>query len=170
MNQWMMRIGMGLGAAVVVGGVGIQLLPYGHDHTNPPVTQEPAWDSPETRALAKRACFDCHSNETTWPWYSNIAPLSWRVVDHVEEGREKMNFSEWDKPQKHADEAAEELEDGEMPLSDYLLLHSEAKLSAAETAALVASFEVMFGREVHEAGAPGGGAQGEGDEGADDDE
>ena len=55
----------------------IQFVPYGRDHSNPPVIGEPTWNSPETRALAVRACFDCHSNETVWPWYSNIAPVSW---------------------------------------------------------------------------------------------
>jgi len=55
----------------------IQLIPYGHAHSNPPVTQEPAWDSPETRALAESSCFDCHSNETTWYWYTYVAPFSW---------------------------------------------------------------------------------------------
>ena len=60
---------------VAVGGfLLIQFVPFGRDHTNPPVVQEPKWDSPATRELAKRACFDCHSNETVWPWYSNIAP------------------------------------------------------------------------------------------------
>jgi hypothetical protein len=62
---------------IVVGlsvlGLLIQLIPYGHNHTNPPVNAEPNWDSPETRTLAQRACFDCHSNETRWPWHSNIA-------------------------------------------------------------------------------------------------
>ena len=55
----------------------IQLVPYGHNRSNPPVTGEPAWDSPQTRAYAKQACFDCHSNETIWPWYSYVAPASW---------------------------------------------------------------------------------------------
>ena len=73
----------------------IQLIPYGRDHTNPAVVAEPAWDLPETRALAVRACFDCHSNETIWPWYSNVAPISWLVQRDVDEGREKLNFSEW---------------------------------------------------------------------------
>ena len=54
-----------------------QLIPFGRSHTNPVVVKEPTWDSPTTRDLAKRACFDCHSNETVWPWYTNIAPVSW---------------------------------------------------------------------------------------------
>ncbi len=57
----------------------LQIIPYGHNHTNPPIVEEPAWDSPQTRAVVKKACFDCHSNETVWPWYSNIAPLSWLI-------------------------------------------------------------------------------------------
>ena len=61
--------------AVVALALLIQLVPYGRAHTNPPVVAEPNWDSPQTRELAVRACFDCHSNETTWPWYSNIAPI-----------------------------------------------------------------------------------------------
>ena len=58
----------------------IQFVPYGRDHTNPPVIAEPAWDSPQTRALFFRACADCHSNETKWPWYSTIAPASWLIT------------------------------------------------------------------------------------------
>jgi mono/diheme cytochrome c family protein len=65
-----------------------QLVPYGRDHDNPPVAAEPTWDTPTTRELARRACFDCHSNETQWPWYSNIAPLSWLIQRDVEEGRD----------------------------------------------------------------------------------
>jgi len=73
----------------------IQLVPFGRNHTNPPVVQEPNWDSPRTRELAVRACFDCHSNETVWPWFSNIAPISWLVYRDVFEGREHLNYSEW---------------------------------------------------------------------------
>ncbi len=72
----------------------IQLLPFGRDHTNPVVVSEPNWDSPATRSLAQRACFDCHSNESVWPWYSNIAPVSWLVYNDVIEGRSQMNFSD----------------------------------------------------------------------------
>ena len=81
-------------AVVVLFGL-IQLIPYGKSHTNPPVKAEPPWDSPQTRALAVRACFDCHSNETQWPWYTNIAPSSWLTQRDVDEGRRRLNFSEW---------------------------------------------------------------------------
>ena len=81
----------------------IQAVPYGRSHTNPPVTAEAPWDSARTRELAVRACYDCHSNETTWPWYSNVAPMSWLVQRDVDEGRGVLNFSEWDQPQAEAE-------------------------------------------------------------------
>jgi len=87
------RILIGIVLAGVIVLIAIQLVPYGHAHTNPPVTGDPQWDSPQTRELAKRACFDCHSNETVWPWYSNIAPVSWLIQHDVDEGRSRMNFS-----------------------------------------------------------------------------
>lgn len=64
-----------------------QLVPYGRDHANPSVRDEPSWNSPETRTLAERACFDCHRNETDWPWYSHVAPVSWLVQRDVVQGR-----------------------------------------------------------------------------------
>lgn len=97
-----------------------------------PVTQEPAWD-PSTRELAQRACFDCHSNQGELPWYGRVAPVSWVVTHHIDEGREHLNFSEMDRPQEEAHEAAEELLEGEMPPAYYLLTHPEARLSEAET-------------------------------------
>jgi Haem-binding domain len=78
----------------------IQLVPYGRDHGNASTTSEPIWDSPVTRALAKQACFDCHSNETEWPAYSHIAPASWLVQHDVDEGRAALNFSEWHRPRR----------------------------------------------------------------------
>ena len=78
-------------AGLVLFGL-IQLVPYGRNHQNPPVVQEPTWADADTRVIAQRACFDCHSNETMWPWYTNIAPFSWLVQRDVEEGRSKLNF------------------------------------------------------------------------------
>lgn len=112
----------------------MQLVPI--DRTNPPVTREVNWDSPETRALAQRACFDCHSNETVYPWYDRIAPASWLVANHVGEGRERLNFSEWDRPNSEADEIVESVREGSMPTWDYMLLHGAARLSPAEQEAL----------------------------------
>lgn len=123
----------------------IQLVPYGRAHTNPPVLAEPAWDSPQTRALAVRACYDCHSNETTWPWYANVAPISWRVQQDVNEGRRKVNFSEWNRTQSKATKAAATVADGEMPPWDYLLNHPLARLSSAERAELIRGLTATFG-------------------------
>jgi hypothetical protein len=125
----------------------IQLVPFGRMPSNPPVTGEPAWDSPETRALAVRACFDCHSNETEEPWYSNIAPVSWAVSDHVESGRGKLNFSEFDRPQDDADKSVDVTEDGDMPPGYYTRfgLHSSAALSDEEVAQLIAGFRATPG-------------------------
>jgi cytochrome c551/c552 len=123
----------------------IQLIPYGRAHSNPPVRMEPQWDSPQTRELAKRACFDCHSNETVWPWYSSVAPMSWLVQSDVDEARGMMNFSEWDRPQKKADEAAEQIQKGEMPLWFYVPPHPQAKLSAAEKQTLIRGLQATTG-------------------------
>jgi hypothetical protein len=122
--------------AIVVGFGLIQLVPYGRDHTNPPVVSEPHWDRPETRALAVRACFDCHSNETTWPWYSHVAPISWFLQSHVDEGREILDFSDWSRTYRKAHVASRAVSGGDMPLWTYTLMHPAARLSAAERTAL----------------------------------
>lgn len=125
----------------------VQLVPYGWRQSNPPVVGEPGWDSPRTRELFYRACADCHSNGTNWPWYSRVAPVSWLVIRDVEEGRSHLNVSEWNRPQKDAHEAAEEVREGKMPLPIYLPAHPEARLSAAEKAELVRGLEATFGEE-----------------------
>jgi len=123
---------------LLVLGLLIQFIPYGHDHPNPPMKAEPAWDRPATRVLAQRACFDCHSNETRWPWYSNIAPTSWLVTHDVIEGRMHINFSDWDRPdEQHVDEFQQVFEKNSMPPANYLLLHPEARLSSGEKQQLV---------------------------------
>ena len=127
----------------------IQFVPYGRDHDNPPVTAEPAWDSPATRDLAVRACFDCHSNETVWPWYSNIAPMSWLVQRDIDEGREELNWSEWG-PESEGDESAETVMEGSMPPGAYTLMHSEARLTEEEMDALVAGLVATFGSDRHD--------------------
>jgi hypothetical protein len=141
----MRRVLLGAAAILIVGMLAIQLVPYGRDHTNPPVTGEPAWDSPATRDLAVIACFDCHSNETKWPWYANIAPISWRLQRHVDEGRAKLNFSEWGTREQEAGELVEVVREGEMPPWDYLLLHPEARLSDADKQALIEGLGSTFG-------------------------
>jgi hypothetical protein len=132
-----------LGVLIVAFAV-IQAVPYGRDHSNPPVRQEPAWDSPQTRALAVDACFDCHSNETSWPWYTNIAPVSWLAQSDVDSGREALNFSEWDREQE-GDDAAEQVQEGSMPPDYYGWLHPKARLSSEERQALIQGFRAMFG-------------------------
>jgi len=121
----------------------LQLVPYGHAHNNPPVVAEPNWDSPQTRELAARACFDCHSNETAWPWYSSIAPISWLTQNHVLEGREYLNFSDWyqsheenGREENETEELGETVLEGKMPLRSFLLIHPEARLTDAERSAL----------------------------------
>jgi hypothetical protein len=105
--------------------------------TNPPVVSEPKWDSPQTRTLAKRACFDCHSNETVWLWYSNVPPISWLVVSDTVRGRARLNFSEWGQRGVRTGETGEVIRGGEMPPSVYLITHPEARLSATDKQQLI---------------------------------
>lgn len=141
------RLGAWSLGALLVLLLAMQLVPYGRDHTNPPVVAEPTWDSPETRALFVRACADCHSNQTVWPWYSNIAPVSWLVAHDVEEGRAKFNVSMWGQQRNEGDEAAETVREGEMPLKIYLPTHPEARLTPAERERLIAGLAATFGGE-----------------------
>lgn len=137
-----------LGSAVLIGGLLlIQLVPYGRDHDNPAAVAEPSWDSSQTRELTVRACFDCHSNETVWPWYSYIAPVSWLVQRDVDEGREELNFSEWNRPQEEAEESAETVREGSMPPRTYLLTHPEARLTDTELAALADGLAATLGED-----------------------
>jgi mono/diheme cytochrome c family protein len=139
-----------------------QLVPYGRDHDNPPVVAEPTWDTPATRELARRACFDCHSNETQWPWYSNIAPLSWLIQRDVDEGRDELNWSEWGSDGE-GDESAETVIEGSMPPSTYSLLHPEARLSDQEIDALVAGLVATFGSD-DDGGSDNGGEDSDNDD------
>ena len=164
-RKWL-PIGLG---SVAVAMIAIQLVPYGHGYQNPPVRVEPAWDSPTTRALAVRACYDCHSNETVWRWYSNVAPISWVIQSHVEEGRGEINFSEWDRPQEEPGESVESVLEGEMPPRSYAWLRSAARLSPAEVDALVRGFRATFG-DVRGGGQGAGDLRGEEAEDDDDDD
>jgi hypothetical protein len=117
----------------------MQLIPTVHD--NPPVLSEPKWNSPQTRALAKRACFDCHSKETVWPWYSYVAPVSWFVTHNVQEGRASLNFSEWGmsggEGGEGGGESGEAIMYGSMPPADYVAQHPQAQLTDAEKQQLI---------------------------------
>lgn len=134
-------------AAGVVVLVGIQAVPYGRAHDNPRTTGEPEWATPRTRELMVNACFGCHSNEVEWPWYSSIAPISWAVTNHVDEGREKVNYSEFATRGGEYEETIEVILEGSMPPSYYTRfgLHPEAKLTDAEVAELVAGLRATPG-------------------------
>jgi hypothetical protein len=92
-----------------------------------------------------RACYTCHSNETVWPWYTSVAPLSWLTQWDVDTGRRKLNFSEWDRPQRDAHEAAETVREGEMPPWYFAAGRPEARLTPAERGALVAGLQRSLG-------------------------
>lgn len=118
--------------------------------TNPP---------DDVEKMLRSACYDCHSNETKYPWYSNMAPVSWFLKDHIDEGREHLNFSVWgDYPEKKANhklhECEEEVEEQEMPLSSYTWTHGDAKLSADQRKTLANWFKSTMtaadGEEEHE--------------------
>jgi hypothetical protein len=116
----------------------LQLYPL--DRSNPPVVLEV--DAPaEVKAVLERACYDCHSHQTRWPWYAWVAPVSFLVVHDVSEAREHLNFSDWgrytpEKARKKIDEILEEVEEGEMPLFYYLPLHPEAELTTEDRLAI----------------------------------
>jgi len=135
--RWQRRLAYG-GLLAVAFFALIQAVPYGRNHTNPPVTQEPKWDSPQTRTLAARACFDCHSNLTKWLWYSNIAPVSWLIQRDVDGGRSQFNFSEWNKPQDISiGDLADSIRSGSMPPWFYTVPHPSAMLTSSEKNALI---------------------------------
>ena len=123
---------------VVAVFLAIQFVPV--DRSNPPVTVEvPA--QPEVRAVLRRTCYDCHSHETVWPWYSRVAPVSWLLARDVREGRDELNFSTWDRyaakeQVKKLKESWEEAAEGEMPPWFYLRVHRDAVLSAEDKAVL----------------------------------
>ncbi len=133
----------GIGILIILFAL-IQLIPYGRNHTNPPSVNEVKWDNPQTRSLAQRACFDCHSNQTTWPWYSNVAPISWLIQRDVDEGRRTLNFSEWGnsaRSQRLINNGGSELTNvilrNSMPPFYYTLIHSSAGLSMVEKDQLI---------------------------------
>lgn len=139
--------------AVAALAVAIQFVPYGRDHTNPPVVAEPQWNSPETRETFRRACIDCHSNETRHPWYSYVAPVSWYLRRHIDKGRAEFNVSRWGTGENEGDEAAENVRSRKMPLRSYLWGHPEARLTDAERAAFAAGLAATFGdKGGHEGG------------------
>ena len=125
--------------------------------TNPPVQAAQALNPPPAVAAVMRvACYDCHSNETRWPWYAHIAPMSWMLIKHVTEGRHAMNFSTWSdyKPDKQADYLRgvdDAVTNGWMPLSSYLLIHRDAVLTP-EAAKLVGDWAHATAKQLDPSG------------------
>ena len=147
-----------MGKILKVGGIGLAVVLiviqfYRPERLNP--AADPAGDitaqvpvPPAVRSILERSCFDCHSNRTRWPWYSNVAPASWLVAHDVTEGRERLNFSEWGsykqgKRVSRLDMMISEVDKGEMPLKNYLLLHGEAALTEADKDTLCAWAEQL---------------------------
>lgn len=118
----------------------LQFIPV--DRSNPATTAGEGFTAPaEVTEIVRTSCFDCHSNETVWPWYSYVAPVSWLVSSDVAEGREHFNLSHWpaysnEEKGEIAAEMIEEIEEGEMPLGIYLIMHSEAEITKDELAIL----------------------------------
>lgn len=105
----------------------------------------------EVSGILRAACYDCHSNETSYPWYASVAPVSWLVTHDVEEGRDELNFSEWatyPAKRKHhkLEEVIEQVEEGEMPMPIYTVTHGEARLSDDQMAALVSWANTEMGK------------------------
>ena len=132
-----LRILKWIAIVLVVVFVGIQFVRP--TRTNPPVDESQTifartQMTPEVSAIIDRSCRDCHSHKTDWPWYSNVAPVSWWLTDHVDTGRKDLNLSEWgrlppDRQDKKLRQICDEVSDGMMPLSSYLPMHPQARLS-----------------------------------------
>ncbi|MGO8682994.1 MAG: heme-binding domain-containing protein [Thermoleophilia bacterium] len=130
-----------LGAAFVL----IQFIPHGRDQSNPPVTTAFEWSSPQAAAIAKRSCYDCHSNQTTWWWAVRIAPFSWLTEHDISAGRSRLNFSQWDGGLS-IKELAQALNKG-MPPWQYTLVHPSARLTAADEEQLLSGFQASLADE-----------------------
>ena len=142
-RTWM--VGAGLPILLLAA---IQLVPYGRNRVPPPDGRMVTFDSPRTEDLARRACFDCHSNRTRWPWYSSIAPLSWRMQSHVDRARAVLNFTALDTSTKKRaaapGRASDKVTKRIMPLGEYLYLRPEARLNHAERADLARGLDTTF--------------------------
>lgn len=136
----------------ILGFALMQLIPV--DRTNKPVDQKKDFvklfnTPPHIREILKTSCYDCHSNETVYPSYAYVAPVSWAVKNHVNEGREHLNFSEWggfnqDLKKNMLEHAVEAVRDGSMPMGGYVAQHPEANLSAAQRKVLADYFESIL--------------------------
>lgn len=122
----------------------MQAVPCGRTHSNPATIQEPQWASARTRELAVRACFNCHSNQTEWPWYASVAPLSWIVEADVEGARSTINFSEWNHKYDLALYSGQSIRTGNMPPIKYRMAHAEADLTDEEQRELARGLDAML--------------------------
>ncbi|HVU10155.1 MAG TPA: heme-binding domain-containing protein [Phototrophicaceae bacterium] len=118
-----------------------ELFPWGNfipafAETNPPVRTQIQWNTPQTEQLVRRYCYDCHSNETTWPWYAHVTPISWLVAHDVNEGRQNLNFSTESARQIDLERVVNAVQSGEMPKRIYTVIHGTP--TDAERAALIA--------------------------------
>ena len=135
--RWLLLIGVGLFVVAQF---------FGPAKTNPAIDQSQALEShvqvdPKVAAILDRSCKDCHSNKTQWPWYSNVAPVSWFVIDHVDHGRTHLNFSEWgtydaDQQKNLLRDICIEVKQGSMPLSSYTPLHPGSRLTGEDVATI----------------------------------
>ena len=131
-------------AIVVVLGL-VQFIPYDRQEATTDAALAFETDNVEVQSILDKACMDCHSNTTTYPWYANITPVNYWIDGHIEHGREELNFSEWKsypvEDQNHlAKEAAEIVEKKEMPMLFYWLIHWDAKLTDKERKTLIEHF------------------------------
>ncbi len=130
MKKWLFRAGLVFVAALSA----IQFIPV--ERSNPPLEDDIAAPD-EVKKVLRRSCYDCHSNETRWPWYARVAPVSWLIARDVEEGRRELNFSVWNKftgarRARKFKEIVEQVEQGKMPQWYYVLLHPDAKLAPGD--------------------------------------
>ena len=133
----------------------IQFVPYGWWHENPPVERDTPWPTARAAEIARVSCYDCHSNESEWPVYSYVAPMSWLVHKDVAEGRGKLNFSEWPLNDKELDKAVDVVEDGGMPPGSYTFIHRDAKLTDDEARVLIDALESLGGSADEDRPGPG---------------
>ena len=131
--------------AIVAVFVLIQFVPYGHDHTDPRATNPFEWSSAQAAAIARRSCYDCHSNQTKWWWAIKIAPFSWLAQHDISEGRSRLNFSQWNGAL--SPEEFEHALDNGMPSLQYTLLHPNAKLTGVEKQQLVSGFQASLANQ-----------------------
>jgi len=144
------KIILGVAAIPVLLFIGLQLIPPEQVFSdykypgNPPVDPQFTWDSPQTEQLARSACYDCHSNETRYPWYSHIAPVSWLIYGDINVARDNLNFSTWTKQEIDLNDIIDQIQQGAMPLPIYLPLHPAAQLTDDQKAQLIAGLEATF--------------------------